>query len=135
MITKDIKDSSTLNHFQFEVHTWIRLVEFLNQENTYLKNRLSEVIDQIKDREHLAMAEHFQNQFIVKDDVYDHIIHDLKRQAEKWKEIQSLSNKALKDELIKIQKNLKEQIEFIDRDHAVLSKDYNTYLSSIAKNN
>jgi hypothetical protein len=135
MITKDIKDSSTLNQFQFEVHTWIRLVEFLNQENTYLKNRLSEVIDQIKDREHLAMAEHFQNQFIVKDDVYDHIIHDLKRQAEKWKEIQSLSNKALKDELIKIQKNLKEQIEFIDRDHAVLSKDYNTYLSSIAKNN
>jgi hypothetical protein len=135
MITQDIKDSSTLNQFQFEIHSWIRLVDFLNQENTYLKNRLSEVIDQIKDREKLALAEHFQNQFIVKDDVYDHILHDLKKQAYKWKNIQSLSSSALQDELTKIQKNLREQIEFIERDHAVLSKDYNTYLSSLSLNN
>lgn len=135
MITQDLKDSSTLNQFQFEISSWIRFVEFLNQENTHLKNRLSEVIDQIKDRENLALAEHFQNQFIVKDDVYDHILHDLKKQAYKWKEIQSVSNKALQEELNKTQKNLREQIEFIERDHAVLSKDYNTYLSSLSLNN
>lgn len=135
MITQDLKDSSTLNQFQFEISSWIRFVEFLNQENTHLKNRLSEVIDQIKDRENLALAEHFQNQFIVKDDVYDHILHDLKKQAYKWKEIQSVSNKALQEELNKTQKNLREQIEFIERDHAVLSKDYITYLSSLSLNN
>ena len=135
MITQDLKDSSTLNQFQFEISSWIRFVEFLNQENTHLKNRLSEVIDQIKDRENLALAEHFQNQFIVKDDVYDHILHDLKKQAYNWKEIQSVSNKALQEELNKTQKNLREQIEFIERDHAVLSKDYNTYLSSLSLNN
>lgn len=135
MITKDIKDSSTLNQFQFEIHSWIRLVDFLNQENTYLKNRLSEVIDQIKDREKLALAEHFQNQFIVKDDVYDHILHDLKKQSYKWKDIHSLSGTSLQEELTKTQKNLREQIEFIERDHAVLSKDYNTYLSSLSLNN
>jgi len=135
MITQDIKDSSTLNQFQFEIHSWIRLVDFLNQENTYLKNRLSEVIDQIKDREKLALAEHFQNQFIVKDDVYDHILHDLKKQSYKWKDIHSLSGTSLQEELTKTQKNLREQIEFIERDHAVLSKDYNTYLSSLSLNN
>lgn len=135
MITQDIKDSSTLNQFQFEIHTWIRLVDFLNQENSYLKNRLSEVIDEIKDKEKLALAEHFQNQFIVKDDVYDHILHDLKKQAYKWKEVQSLSSSALQEDLNKTQKNLREQIEFIEREHAVLSKDYNTYLSSLSLKN
>ena len=135
MITQDIKDSSALNQFQFEIHSWIRLVDFLNQENTYLKNRLSEVIDQIKDREKLALAEHFQNQFIVKDDVYDHILHDLKKQSYKWKDIHALSGTSLQEELTKTQKNLREQIEFIERDHAVLSKDYNTYLSSLSLNN
>ena len=135
MITQDIKDSSTLNQFQFEIHSWIRLVDFLNQENTYLKNRLSEVIDQIKDKDKLALAEHFQNLFIVKDDVYDHILHDLKKQSYKWKEINTLSNTSLQEELTKTQKNLREQIEFIERDHAVLSKDYNTYLSSLSLNN
>lgn len=132
MITQDLKDSSTINQFQFEIHSWIRLVEFLNQENTYLKNRLSEVIDQIKDRENLALAEHFQNQFIVKDDVYDHILHDLKKQAHKWREIKLISSKEISDELAKTQKNLSDQIEFIERDHALITKDYNTYLASLS---
>jgi hypothetical protein len=132
MITKDLKDSSTLNQFQFEVHAWIRLIEFLIQENTYLKNRLSEVIDQIKDRENLALAEHFQNQFIVKDDVYDHIMHDLKKQSYKWKEIKSFSSKDLHEDLNKIRKNLSDQIAFIERDHAVLTKDYNSYLDTLS---
>lgn len=134
MITEDLKDSSTLNQFQFEVHSWIRLIEFLNQETTYLKNRLSEVIDQIEDRENLALAEHFQNQFIVKDDVYDHIIHDLRKQSYKWKEIESISTKEAQQDLRKIQKNLRDQIEYIERDHAVLTKDYNTYLALLSIN-
>jgi hypothetical protein len=135
MITQDLKDSSTLQQFQFELHSWIRLIEFLNQENSFLKNRLSEVIDQIKDRENLSLAEHFQNQFIVKDDVYDHIIHDLKKQSYKWKEVKSITSKEQQEELTKTQKNLRDQLDFIERDHAVLTKDYNTYLSSLSLNN
>jgi len=134
MLTKDLKDSSTLNQFQFEIHSWIRLVEFLNQENTYLKNRLSEVIDQIKDIENLALAEHFQNQFIVKDDVYDHILHNLKKQAHEWREIKMVTSKDIRDELAKTQKNLRDQIEFIERDHALMTKDYNTYLAALSIN-
>jgi hypothetical protein len=135
MITQDLKDSSTINQFQFEIHSWIRLVEFLNQENTHLKNRLSEVIEQIKDRENLALAEHFQNLFIIKDDVYDHILHDLKKQVHKWAEIKLISSKEISDDLSKTQKNLRDQIEFIERDHAVITKDYNTYLASLILNN
>jgi hypothetical protein len=135
MITKDLKDSSTITQFQFEIHSWIRLVEFLNQENTYFKTRLSEVIDQIKDKESLALAEHFQNLFIIKDDVYDHILHDLKKQTHKWIEIKLISSKEISDDLSKTQKNLRDQIEFIERDHAVISKDYNTYLASLILNN
>jgi hypothetical protein len=134
MITKDLKDSSTLNQFQFEIHSWIRLVEFLNQENTYLKNRLSEVIDQIKDIENLALAEHFQNQFIVKDDVYDHILHNLKKQAHEWREIKMVTSKDIRDELAKTQKYLRDQIEFIERDYALMTKDYNTYLAALSIN-
>jgi cobalamin biosynthesis Co2+ chelatase CbiK len=97
----------------------------------HLKNRLSEVIDQIKDRENLALAEHFQNLFIIKDDVYDHILHDLKKQAHKWTEIKLISSKEISDDLSKTQKYLRDQIEFIERDHAVITKDYNTYLASL----
>ena len=132
MITNELKDSSTLIQFRFEIAAWIRLVEFLHIENTYLKNRLSEVIDQIQDRENLALAEHFQNQFIIKDDVYDHVLHDLRKQFFKWRDIKSIDSKETNDELNKIQNNLREQIDFIERDHVVITKDYNTYLSSLS---
>ena len=58
-------------------------------------------------------------------------MHDLKMQSYKWKEIQSFSSKDLHEDLKKIHKNLSDQIEFIERDHAVLTKDYNTYLDAL----
>jgi hypothetical protein len=132
MITNDLKDSSTLTQFRFEIAAWIRLVKFLNEENTYLKNRLSEVIDQIQDSENLALAEHFQNQFIIKDDVYDHVLYDLKKQLFKWRDAKSIHSNETCEELNKTQKNLRAQIEFIEREHVVITKDYNTYLSSLS---
>jgi hypothetical protein len=35
-------------------------------------------MDQIHDREKLAVAEIFQDKFIINDDVFDHLINDLK---------------------------------------------------------
>ena len=132
MIINDLKDSSTLTQFRLEIAAWIRLVEFLNEENTYLKNRLSEVIDQIQDSENLALAEHFQNQFIIKDDIYDHVLYDLKKQLFKWRDAKSIHTNETSEELNKIQKNLRAQIEFIEREHVVIAKDYNTYLSALS---
>ena len=135
MIIQELKDSSTLIQFRYEIEAWIRLVEFLNIENTYSKTRLSEVIDEIQDKENLALAEHFQNQYIIKDDVYDHILQSLKQQLQKWKEFQSMRTKEGSQELIKIQKQLRDQIEFVEKDHMVISKDFNTYLIAMSLNN
>ena len=135
MIIQELKESSNLTQFRYEVEAWIRLVEFLNTENTYSKTRLSEVIDQIQDKENLALAEHFQNQYIIKDDVYDHILHSLKQHLQKWKEVQSMQTKEGSQELIKIQKQLRDQIEFVEKDHMVISKDFNTYLIAMSLNN
>ena len=135
MIIQELKDSSTLIQFRYEIEAWIRLVEFLNIENTYSKTRLSEVIDEIQDKENLALAEHFQNQYIIKDDVYDHILHSIKQHLQKWKEVQSMQTKEGSQELIKIQKQLRDQIEFVEKDHMVISKDFNTYLIAMSLNN
>ena len=135
MIIQELKESSNLTQFRYEVEAWIRVVEFLNTENTYSKTRLSEVIDKIQDKENLALAEHFQNQYIIKDDVYDHILHSLKQQLQKWKEFHSMRTKEGSQELIKIQKQLRDQIEFVEKDHMVISKDFNTYLIAMSLNN
>ena len=128
MITKPTLHNNS-SQYLYEISAWIRLIEFLNQENTHMKNRLSVVIEGIYNREHVAMAEHFQNQFIVKDHVYDHMLHDLNKQAAKWQ--QNTICPALLKELKKSHANLCHQIESLEREQAFIRKDYNTYLSSL----
>jgi hypothetical protein len=135
MIIQELKDSSNLTQFRFEIEAWIRLIEFLNTENTYYKTRLSQVIDQIQDKENLAMAEHFQNQYIIKDDVYDHFLFSLKEHLQKWKEVQLMKTKEANEEFIKTQKNLRTRIEFVEKDQMVISKDFNTFLIAMSLKN
>ena len=83
-MVKNVKIGSKWTQYMFETSSWIRLMDFLHQENAYLKTRLSEVMDDITNNQNLALAEHFQNQFLVKDDAYDHMKNDLQRHVEKW---------------------------------------------------
>lgn len=127
--------SSKYRQYLFENGSWIRLIEYLIQENTFMKNRLSEVIDQIHDRESLAIAEHFQNQFIVKDDLFDHILFDLHKENEKWRAFRSMESETNFNDLISVHKHLKDQLDFIEKDHSIIKRDYNTYLNSLPSSN
>lgn len=130
-MVKNLKIGSKWTQYIFETSSWIRLIDFLHQENAFLKTRLSEVMDDITNRQNLALAEHFQNQFLVKDDVYDHMKNDLQRHVDKWNQ-QSTSDESNAIQLLKkIHARLKEQIDYIEREHTVLRKDYNTYLISL----
>ncbi len=130
-MVKNLKVGSKWAQYIFETSAWIRLIDFLHQENSFLKTRLSEVMDDITNSENLALAEHYQNQFIVKDDVYVHMKHDLQRHVEKWNQQTSIDESPAIQSLKKIHARLKEQIDYIEREHAVLRKDYNTYLISL----
>ena len=92
------------DQFHHEIKTWVRLLDFFKQENTFLKNRLAEVVDYRADKEFLALAEQFQNKFIIKDEHIDELRHDTNLQARDL----SNANTALTDsKLIKRQERLR----------------------------
>ena len=99
-----------------------------------MKNRLSEIIDQITNKESLGLAEQYQNRFLTKDDLYDHMLDVLTSQAVKWKELKSKPGSTISIEIKKIHKKIREQMEYIEQDHALIKQDYNTYLSSLPIN-
>ena len=131
MILKNKLIGSIHKQYLFENASWIRFMDFLIQENTFLKNRLSEVMDQILDKSSLDLAEHFHNQFIIKDDIFEHILNELKIESEKWKMHKKSDNEKVLIELKNAHAFLKIQMDTIEKDHAILKKDYNTYLSSL----
>lgn len=122
---------SNARQYQFENASWIRLIEFLTQENAHMKNRLSEILDDINDRSNLELAEGFQSQFIIKDDLYVHLLHELKGEAKKIRDAKTSEKNTISPELKKTHKDFRNQLELIERDHGHLKKDYNTFLYSL----
>ena len=115
------------DQFHHEIKTWIRLLDFFKQENTILKNRLAEVVDYRADKEFLALAEQFQNKFIIKDEYIDELRHDTNLQA---RDLTS-SNTALTDiKLIKRQERLRNELEYFEIDFIKLKNEFNKYLST-----
>ncbi len=114
--------------FHHENKTWNRLLEFFRQENSFLKNRLAEVVDHRTDKEFLALAEHFQNRFIIKDEFIDELRHDTNAQE---RVLLKADNNLLDEKIIKKQEKLRNEMEYLERDFARLKNEFNKYLSSV----
>jgi hypothetical protein len=117
--------------FLHENITWKRLLDFFIQENSFLKTRLSEVVDRETDKEFIANAEHFQNEFILKDEYFHDIEHDIKEQE---KNLQlALVQKKLPDyKTSKKQEKLRNEISNLEKEFSNIKTQFNKYLLSIA---
>lgn len=122
---------SKSEQFRHENKTWERLLEFFKQENAVLKNRLSEVVDRKTDKDFLALAEQFQNLFIVKDEFIDELRHDVHEQQDHLNKrlISTSSEKDIK--IVKKQEKLRNEMEYLEKDFARVKNEFNKYLASV----
>ncbi|MEO7308214.1 MAG: hypothetical protein ABIR78_12960 [Ferruginibacter sp.] len=116
------------DQFHHENKTWGRLLEFFKQENTFLKNRLSEVVDPSTDKDFLALAEQFQNKFILKDEYIDELRHDINAQD---MDLLNNKNSIVDNKLLKRQEKLRNEMEYFEKDFSRLRNDFNKYLSAV----
>lgn len=110
---------------------WLRELEFFKQENNHLKNRLSAVVDKTSDKLFLAQAEHFQNQFIIKDEFVDELKHDVNEQVRYLKNFQQkytdLNGQA--KSFSEVQNNLRDQMNYLEKDFSSLRNEFYAYLT------
>ena len=110
--------------------TWLRSIDFFRQENSFLKNRLAEVVDGTTDRDFLAQAEHFQNQFIIKDEFLDELRHDVQEQerdlTHRFRHQNFSPDSAMRDR----QQQLRGQMHYLEKEFNSLRYEFNNYLSS-----
>ena len=108
-----------LKQYRHENEAWERLLDFLKQENAFLKIRLSELIDNSIDKKTLAFAEHFQNLFILKDEFIDKRLIDIHEQEKNFR-------KNLK--VVANQEKLRKDIQQLEKRFFDLKKEFNEYL-------
>ena len=123
--------TAKLDQYRHEYMTWKRMLEFFKQENAFLKTRLSEVVDRNTDKEFLALAEHFQNQFIIKDEFMDELRHDVNEIEASIKPLTG-SAKITPDKKIEAKQNkLRNEMEYLEKNFTQLKNEFNKYLVSV----
>ena len=126
-----VNNISKPEQFHHENQTWERSLEFFEQENSFLKNRLSEVVDHKTDKDFLALAEQFQNQFILKDEFMDEIRHDIREQEQIIKDHFVLHKLELENKIVKKQVRLRNEMECLEKDFTHMKNEFNKYLASV----
>lgn len=125
-----IREISKSEQFQYENQTWERLLTFFKQENNVLKTRLSEVLDRAMGKDFLALAEQFQNRFILKDEFIRELNHDVNDQKRVLGENMANNTQSVNEKLIKRQDKLRNEVEYLEKDFALLKNEFNKYLST-----
>jgi hypothetical protein len=122
--------SKKTEQFLHENITWKRLLDFFIQENSFLKTRLSEVVDKETDKSLIAEAEHFQTEFILKDEYIHDIEHDIKEQEKTLKA--TLTQKTVPDyKTCKKQDKLRNEMTYLEKEFSQLKTQFNKYLLSL----
>jgi polyhydroxyalkanoate synthesis regulator phasin len=118
-----------LEQYHHENMTWLRSIDFFKQENSFLKNRLAEVVDGTTDRGFLAQAEHFQNQFIIKDEFLDELRHDVNEQERDLS--QCFRQQSFKPDVStrERQQQLRSQMQYLEKEFTSLRYEFNNYLA------
>ena len=120
-----------MDNYKHESLEWVRSLDFFKQENNYLKNRLSEVVDKTTNKYYLAEAEHFQNQFIIKDEFIDELKHDvneLNRLIINQSVLVNGKSAEIEEKYRLNQDNLREQMLYLEKDFTTLRNEFQKYL-------
>src|ERR1700712_5268031 len=105
--------SNKTEQFLHENITWKRLLYFFLQENSFLKTRLSEVVDRETDQLFIAQAEQFQNDFVLKDEHIQDIGKDIRMQQESLQK--AFADKAGPDQrTCKMQEKLRNEMSYLE---------------------
>lgn len=114
-----------------EYQAWTRALDFLLQENAYLKTRMSQVLDTSADKHLVEQAEHFHTLFLENDDVIREMLRDVRAQQEFLKNL-SDSNSTVSDKVIqKKQSRLRNEMEHFERKFTQVKNEFNRYLVSL----
>jgi hypothetical protein len=77
--------------FQREHQAWESRLEFFNQEHALLKYRISELVDSNEDDHFLQMAEYFQNELLLKDEMLNKLTKELREFSENVKQLPNIN--------------------------------------------
>lgn len=114
--------------FRHESDTWKRYLQFIQQENNHLKNRLAQVLQHDTDEQFLERAEYFQSKFIAEDDTVNMLRQDI-HELDSFLQKENIDDAGSVKDLQKKLKKMHKDMEIVERQFNKLKSDFNLYLT------
>lgn len=108
---------------EYEYTAWQKSLDLFKQENSFLKYRLSEIVDNNEDDYFIQMAEYFQNELLQKDEMLQKLNRELQELSNTVKTIPDQS--ASSEGLVKAQNSLRKDILQFEKEFQILSHEFN----------
>lgn len=107
---------------RYEVGAWLRTLDYIQQENIYMKNLIAATIKTKNNPEILDRVEYYLNTFLNKEAVVAFLRKDIKQFAD-------MSNG--NGLLIQRQRDLRKDMERMEKEFSHLKTEFNSYMQDI----
>jgi len=119
-----------IKNLKNEIDTWVRALNYIQEENIFLKNRLSEIIKNDVSEAALEQFEYFQNQLINKDTITGLLRHDI---ADHCRSLEDPEQQSVNFSIIlNKQDHFRKDINTMEKDFNKLKVEFNRYLAQVA---
>ena len=117
--------------FKHENDTWLRTLDYFQQENIYLKNRIAQIAKTNINNSFLNELEAYQTRFVDKDTIISILRYDISMQNDV---IETNANKedddTLTTKIVASQNKLRADMQRMEKEFNRLKFDFNNYLSA-----
>ncbi len=103
-----------INQLAFEVESWKRIFDFMENETVFMKGRMSQILRELSDTDLLNHIEVFQNQFLTQDKVIRIFRNDIDKQSQSLL-TDEISPSVILEKLNR-QKKLRKEISLADKE-------------------
>jgi hypothetical protein len=118
------------DQLEFESDQWKRLVQFIQLENSYYKNRLADVIkNNDASTGFLEQAEFYQNYYIQQDTHLALLKHDLANYGRLLEE-EKFFDRVIVEQIRNKHNRLKREIEKLETDFHVMQQKFNYFIEA-----
>jgi hypothetical protein len=124
----EIVANARAQQYGHEVDTWLRTLDYLQQENIYLKNRVADLLKYEMNSSVLEKVEYFHNKFIDKDAVLSLLRHDITQLAAN---IGKTNGNGVSAQVLLKEEHLRRDMARMEAEFGKLKSDFNQYVFDV----
>ncbi len=120
----------TLEIFVLENSTWLRSLDYIEQENDYLKNNLSRILDSFNEKELINWADEYQGIILQREAAMNLLRHDILKQEALIASTRYNPATITNNKIFSAQKEIRSKIEYMEKEFQILK---NSFISDLER--